>query len=115
MLALPVAAFASGLQNALATKYKGVILRTTHVSGIVTDFGQSLGMRMAGQHVEPWKIWLYLFLFVSFLLGIGSGLYFDSISGDKGAAIIAPIYIVFGVLFFIFKRYLKRKHVVVTD
>jgi uncharacterized membrane protein YoaK (UPF0700 family) len=110
IIALPLAAFASGLQNALATKYRGVILRTTHVTGIVTDFGQALGMRLAGHRVEPWKIWLYLLLFISFLVGVVAGLLFDHVSGDNGAYIVAPIYIVFGLLFFVFKRRIRALH-----
>jgi len=110
MMALPLAAFASGLQNALATRYRGVILRTTHVTGIITDFGQAVGMRLAGHRVEPWKIWLYFFLFLAFLAGVAAGLLFDHISGDKGAYIIAPVYILFGGLFFIFKRRIRALH-----
>ncbi len=110
MIALPTAASASGLQNALATTYRGVILRTTHVTGIATDFGQAVGMRIAGHQIQPWKIWLYLFLFVSFLIGVAAGLYADSISGDRGAFIIAPIYIIFGGLFFVFKRRVAALH-----
>jgi uncharacterized membrane protein YoaK (UPF0700 family) len=110
MIALPIAAFASGLQNALATTYRGVILRTTHVTGIVTDFGQAVGMRLAGRRVQPWKIWLYLFLFISFLIGVAAGLFFDSISDDGGAFIIAPIYIILGGLFFVFKRRIAALH-----
>ena len=110
MIALPLAAFASGLQNALATMYRGVILRTTHVTGIVTDFGQALGMRLAGHRVKPWKIWLYLFLFISFLTGVAAGLFFDRVSEDNGAYIVAPVYIVFGGLFFVFKRRIRALH-----
>ena len=110
LVSLPLAAFASGLQNGLATKYRGVILRTTHITGIVTDFGQALGMKLAGHKVEPWKIWLYLFLFFFFLAGIVAGLFFDKISHDNGAYIVAPIYIVFGGLFFVFKRRIQALH-----
>lgn len=104
LLALPMAAFASGLQNALATRYRGVILRTTHITGIVTDFGQAAGMRLAGNQLEPWKIWLYFYLFVSFLAGMAIGLACDRITSDHAGYIIAPIYIVFGALFFFLKR-----------
>ncbi len=103
-LALPLAAFASGLQNALATKFRGVILRTTHITGIVTDFGQALGMRLAGHRIEPWKIWLYFFLFASFFGGVGTGLAFDLVSGDRGAHIVAPFYVALGGALFLFKR-----------
>lgn len=110
LLALPLAAFASGLQNALATTYRGVILRTTHMTGIVTDFGQAVGMRLAGHRLEPWKIWLYLFLFLSFLFGVAAGLCFDSFSADRGAFVVAPVYIIFGCLFSLFKRRIKSLH-----
>ena len=45
---------------------------------------------------------------ISFLIGIATGLFFDFISGDKAAHIIAPIFIVLGCLFFVFKRHLTK-------
>ncbi len=103
-IALPLAAFASGLQNALATRYRGAILRTTHITGIVTDFGQAAGMCLAGHNVDPWKIWLYCSLFLSFLLGAGFGLLIDWVTSDNGGLVISTIYVIFGVLFFTLKR-----------
>ena len=38
-----LAAMACGLQNALATSYSGAVLRTTHMTGVVTDLGIELG------------------------------------------------------------------------
>jgi|GEM_PF-5134493 len=38
---------ACGFQNALATHY-GLVLRTTHVTGLLTDLGTNLGMRLRG-------------------------------------------------------------------
>jgi uncharacterized membrane protein YoaK (UPF0700 family) len=34
-----LAAFASSLQNALASTYSGALIRTTHVTGLITDLG----------------------------------------------------------------------------
>ena len=99
MTALPVAAFASGFQNALATRYRGIVLRTTHVTGIITDLGQSIGMRMAGNLVERWKIWLHFFLFASFLAGGLIGILIDSVTGEKAAFVIAGVYLLFGAMF----------------
>lgn len=99
MTALPVAAFASGFQNALATRYRGIVLRTTHVTGIITDLGQSIGMRMAGNLVERWKIWLHFFLFASFLAGGLIGILIDSVTGDRAAFVIAGVYLLFGAMF----------------
>lgn len=99
MTALPVAAFASGFQNALATRYRGIVLRTTHVTGIITDLGQSIGMRMAGNLVERWKIWLHFFLFAAFLAGGLIGILIDSVTGDRAAFVIAGVYLLFGAMF----------------
>jgi uncharacterized membrane protein YoaK (UPF0700 family) len=99
MTALPVAAFASGFQNALATRYRGIVLRTTHVTGIITDLGQSIGMRMAGNLVERWKIWLHFFLFAAFLAGGLIGILIDTVTGDRAAFVIAGVYLLFGAMF----------------
>jgi uncharacterized membrane protein YoaK (UPF0700 family) len=104
MAALPVAAFASGFQNALATRYRGIILRTTHVTGIITDFGQSIGMKIAGNLVERWKIWLHFFLFSSFLVGGVVGILIDAATGDKAAFVIAGVYLLFGAMFHLVKH-----------
>ena len=67
------AASACGLQNALATRYRGMILRTTHITGLLTDLGQTLGMRLRGNHVESWKITTPLLLAATFTLGAATG------------------------------------------
>ena len=42
-LFVPVLAFTMGLQNAVITKISGATIRTTHVTGMVTDIGIELG------------------------------------------------------------------------
>ncbi|MCC5021729.1 MAG: DUF1275 domain-containing protein [Candidatus Synoicihabitans palmerolidicus] len=46
---------ACGLQNALASRYLGMVLRTTHVTGILPDLGIALGMRLRlrGHSIAP--------------------------------------------------------------
>jgi uncharacterized membrane protein YoaK (UPF0700 family) len=34
-----IAAFTMGLQNATITEISGAVIRTTHLTGVVTDFG----------------------------------------------------------------------------
>jgi uncharacterized membrane protein YoaK (UPF0700 family) len=43
LLFVPVLAFTMGLQNAVITKISGAQIRTTHVTGMVTDIGIELG------------------------------------------------------------------------
>ena len=69
VVSIGLAAFACGLQNALATHYRGVILRTTHLTGMMTDLGVTLGMRVRGHDVPAWKIRVPAMLMVSFFLG----------------------------------------------
>ncbi len=62
-------AMAAGLQNAMATTYSGSVVRTTHMTGIVTDLGIHLGHALRGHAPEWLKMRLLLTLFSSFLGG----------------------------------------------
>jgi len=67
--AVPLAATALGLQNAMASSYRGLVLRTTHVTGMVTDIGVLLGYRFRGRFIKPWKLWLLLVILTAFFAG----------------------------------------------
>jgi uncharacterized membrane protein YoaK (UPF0700 family) len=75
VVSIGLAAFACGFQNALTTHYRGVILRTTHLTGMMTDFGVTLGMRFRGYDVPSWKIRVPAMLMISFFLGGVSAAY----------------------------------------
>lgn len=66
---IPIAAMACGLQNAMASSYCGLILRTTHVTGMVTDIGVLIGHWIRYQRIEVWKLALLLVIFSGFILG----------------------------------------------
>ena len=63
------ASAAFGLQNAMATTYSGAILRTTHVTGIVTDLGAILGHALRGLEIDASRVRLYLLLLGAFIGG----------------------------------------------
>ncbi len=67
--AIGVAGFACGMQNALASRYRGVVLRTTHVTGVLTDLGVALGMKLRGHAIDRWKLQIPFLLAVSFFIG----------------------------------------------
>ncbi len=46
-----LAAMAFGLQNGKATFYSGVVIRTSHVTGIITDIGVDLGLLLRRKRV----------------------------------------------------------------
>ena len=58
-----------GSQNALASRYRGMVLRTTHLTGLFTDFGINIGMKARGHHIENWKLVVPVCVACSFLLG----------------------------------------------
>ncbi|MDP2273366.1 MAG: YoaK family protein [Archangium sp.] len=64
-----LAAVAAGLQNALATSYSSAVVRTTHMTGIVTDLGVHFGHAIRGEPIEWGKVKLLGLLFGGFLLG----------------------------------------------
>jgi len=69
LLSIAIAAAGCGLQNSLATHYRGIVLRTTHVTGLFTDIGVSIGMKIRGHNIPLWKILIPVALVLSFFLG----------------------------------------------
>ncbi|MEN3978466.1 YoaK family protein [Acinetobacter sp. CWB-B33] len=67
--ALLWACVAMGVQNAMVSYYKGTIIRTTHLSGVLTDLGLALGYRARGLEAEPKRIILHLLILIGFFIG----------------------------------------------
>ncbi len=63
------ASAACGLQNAMTTTYSGAVVRTTHVTGLFTDLGIMLGLKLRGHPADYRKIFLYLLLIGGFIVG----------------------------------------------
>jgi uncharacterized membrane protein YoaK (UPF0700 family) len=66
---LPLAAFACGLQNGMASSYYGLIVRTTHMTGILTDLGVMLGHLLRHRQIEPWKLAVLAGILLGFFVG----------------------------------------------
>jgi uncharacterized membrane protein YoaK (UPF0700 family) len=94
----PLAAMACGLQNAMATSYSGAVVRTTHMTGIVTDLGIAVGLLARGERLDWRRLRLYLVLLAGFAggsvlgglgylrLGSDTLLYPGAIAGVTGVA-----------------------------
>ncbi len=63
------ASLACGLQNAMATTYSGAIIRTTHITGIVTDLGLAVGHFFRRDPVSRRQVTLYIVLLTGFIFG----------------------------------------------
>ncbi|WP_448248407.1 YoaK family protein [Thalassotalea agariperforans] len=71
------ASAACGLQNSLATRYSGAIIRTTHVTGIFTDLGIMCGEFLRGEALDKRKAKLFIIIIAGFIFGgtVGALLY----------------------------------------
>ncbi|MDY0136095.1 MAG: YoaK family protein [Thiomicrospira sp.] len=86
-LTLLSTAIACGLQNALIANYRGLQMRTTHVTGIVTDIGVYLA-KLVRHQTWPWQAWLLLLIVLSFFSGGLVGIY--AFEWLAGASLLIP-------------------------
>jgi uncharacterized membrane protein YoaK (UPF0700 family) len=64
-----LAALACGLQNAMVSSYSGSTMRTTHMTGMVTDLGIACGHVLRGATVDWFRFRLYGVLLLGFFAG----------------------------------------------
>lgn len=64
-----LASAACGLQNAMITTFSGAVIRTTHMTGIITDLGIMLGARLKGAPFDKRKAKLFTFILLGFIFG----------------------------------------------
>ncbi len=105
ILAIASAAFGCGFQNAMATHYRGLILRTTHLTGMLTDFGVNFGMRLRHRHIPTWKIMIPAILTVAFILGALASAYLHLRHHASPLLIAGNAYIIAGVVWHFVKHF----------
>ena len=69
LISIVICSFVCGAQNAMASRFKGTVLRTTHLTGLLTELGIYLGMKLKGHKIENWKLYIPVYLSISFLAG----------------------------------------------
>lgn len=67
--ALLWAAAAMGIQNAMVSHYRGAIIRTTHLSGVLTDIGLAFGYMLRGLKVDARRLLLHFLILIGFACG----------------------------------------------
>lgn len=83
------ASAACGVQNALASRYSGAIVRTTHMTGIVTDLGLMLGSTLRGEPFDRRAGLLFVLILAGFILGGVAGALLFSAWGVMALAVPA--------------------------
>jgi len=104
LLAIAIASTVCGAQNALASRYRGIVLRTTHLTGLFTDFGIHLGMKIRGHHIESWKLLIPICITFSFLLGAVASSAVILHAKDNWILLAGIGYFMGGIFWSIYKR-----------
>jgi len=99
-------AMACGLQNATSSSYFGLMIRTTHVTGTVTDIGVMMGHLLRHRHIERRKLVLMVGVVAAFGGGVVAGALSDGIWGSSSLAIAAAGCIVAGGIIALFPKLL---------
>jgi len=94
------AAAAAGLQNAMASTYMGLIVRTTHLTGIATDIGFLIGCAMRGRRFKPWHLGLLVLLAIGFVAGAVIGALVAAEIGAGAIWIVSGNVLTFGAAYF---------------
>merc|ERR1719277_2035145 len=119
------AATASGLQNAMCTSHFGAIVRTTHVTGTVTDIGSTMGrmatvflrkglrqsrlnvVERAEVAVDAKKLLVLLPMWLCYLSGTILGAYLETVLKVYALALPASLTMSVGLVYLLFRRHLK--------
>mmetsp|Transcript_112372 Transcript_112372/g.357129 ORF Transcript_112372/g.357129 Transcript_112372/m.357129 type:complete len:441 (-) Transcript_112372:568-1890(-) len=119
------AAIAAGLQNAMCTNHFGAVVRTTHVTGTITDIGSTLGrlamiflrkscrrsrlnvVEVAEVGVDARKLLVLLPMWCSFLVGATLGAYLYTEMGVEALLVPSGFTFTIGAMYTLFRQTLK--------
>ena len=102
------ASAACGLQNAMVATYSGNAIRTTHMTGVVSDLGSLVGNFIARRRVDPRQFLLLSIVFVHFYVGGMLGTYLFRAFAFGAILVPATLTMVTGIAYFIYR---VHKHV----
>lgn len=103
-----LAAMACGIQNAMASSYYGLTIRTTHMTGIVTDLGVMLGHLIRHRRVRLWRFFLLGTILTAFFLGGTLGAFTVQMMGAAALALAAGTCLIVGSAYFIWRDRQRR-------
>lgn len=100
--------FMIGVENGLFVSYKGVVVRTSHITGSLTDAGVFIGHCLKGKKEDKWKVYFCVFTIVSFMLGGFFGMEAYNIF-EKEAFLIASFgYMLVGLEYFVIRQRFRK-------
>jgi len=103
---VPLIAMACGLQNATTSSYCGLMIRTTHVTGTVTDIGVMMGHWLRHRRIERRKLLFMIGVVAAFGAGVWMGALADGRWGSASLAIAAAGCFTAGASISLFPRWI---------
>jgi len=103
-----ILALISGIQNGLFITYKGMVVRTTHATGGLTDLGVFIGNYIRYGKGETWKIQFHFILLVGFFFGGVFGVLESIYFVEEKFYILSFAYILLGALYFMWRDFYKK-------
>jgi len=95
---LSVLALGMGIQNGTCIRINSVLVRTTHMTGYITDAAYSLVAIIKGDWEQLWKLRFYgISIFLYFIGGIISFIAIHKI-GNLTLVVLAILYIIHGII-----------------
>lgn len=108
--ALLFASMASGIQNALASNYSGFIVRTTHLTGVITDLGLALGHCIRGLTVDRRRIIIHLLILIGFMIGGFIGVFIYHLSPRHSLMVPTLLTLTIATIYYGYYVYYKHIH-----
>lgn len=102
MILLMVMALGMGLQNGMFIRVRSILIRTTHMTGYLTDAAFSLGAILRGNTHELWKFSLYGGSILIFSLGGMISVWLVTNLGFRTLEIIALLYLGLGAFIYFY-------------
>lgn len=103
-LSLGVAALACGLQNALASSFRGMVVRTTHMTGVVTDLGFQIGKLLTAHRMDKRHLSLHLPIVLAFTGGGVVGAFTETVLGPRALFLSAAAAAVSGLSYLLLRN-----------
>lgn len=109
---LKIISLGMGVQNGTYIKFKGCLVRTTHMTGYLTDAGFCLGSLIRGNTEDIWKTAFYLSsLLLFFIGGVSSFIIIKKIGVEHTIQAIGILYCILGILTARKGRFLQDKDI----
>ncbi|MBD8898460.1 YoaK family protein [Rhodanobacter sp. DHG33] len=104
-LGLYLASAAVGLQNGMVSAYSGMLIRTTHVTGIFTDLGIYLGHLLRGLPVDMLRLRVCVLVAACFMLGSAIGAVLFGRMQDHSLLVPATLTGVCGLIYAVYRYF----------